>query len=546
MPQEAVNQVPPLEDYNLFDSDAVLKDVVVRHGADWHAQALSGYGAQLGSATTIRLAERANRFVPELRTHDRTGNRIDVVEFDPAWHALMRMLYAQGVHCLPWDTPRPGAHVARAAAFFLHGQTEAGTLCPTTMTFASIPLLARHPVLFAQLKGKLYGRDYDSRDVPLAQKHSLCIGMGMTEKQGGSDLRSNATQAHASGNGDTHVLTGHKWFFSAPMSDAHIVLANVGQELSCFFVPRWRFEGGRNAIEVQRLKDKLGNRSNASAEVEFRDAEGRLLGEPGRGIATIIEMAAHTRLDCVLGSAALMRQALVQALHYARWRVAFGRPLIEQPLMRAVLFDLAVESEATTRLALRLAAARERMEDNPIERAFWRIVTPAAKFWICKRAIAVTAECMEVLGGNGYVEDWPLARIYREAPVNSIWEGSGNIVCIDMLRGLGREAAATQALLDALNAEACKDTVLAAAMRDFAACLYRPRDIREAEARYAAQRLVLIVQALLLVQEGPARVAEQFIASRLQNGMAAAGASRMQFSNGDADALLARAWPEGQ
>ena len=538
-----LNQVPSLKDYNLFDSDAVLKDAVTRHGADWHSLVLSRYGAQLGSGAVIHLGERANRYAPALKTHDLYGNRIDAVEFDAAWHALMQMLYAEGVHCLPWDTPRRGAHVARAAAFHLHGQIEAGTLCPTTMTFAAIPLLSRESALFAQLKDKLLSRAYDSRDVPLLQKHSLCIGMGMTEKQGGSDLRGNATEARATADGRVHTLTGHKWFFSAPTSDAHIVLANLNDAPSCFFVPRWRFDGTRNGVHLQRLKDKLGNRSNASAEVEFDDADGILLGERGRGIATIIEMAAQTRLDCVLGSAALMRQAFVQALHHARLRQAFGRPLVRQPLMRTVLVDLAIESEAATRLALRLAAARERMDDDPVERAFWRIVTPAAKFWVCKRAIAVTAECMEVLGGNGYVEDWPLTRLYREAPVNSIWEGSGNVVCLDMLRGLARDAVTTQALLDALNAETCKDAVLASAMHEFASGLYRPREAREAEARRMAQQLVRIVQALLLMQEAPARIAEQFIASRLQDGMAAAGATRLEISHADADAILERAWP---
>jgi putative acyl-CoA dehydrogenase len=399
--------------------------------------------------------------------------------------------------------------------------------------------------LFAQLKDHLFSLQYDGRDLPLAQKHAMTIGMGMTEKQGGSDLRSNITSARRvghGGRGEAYTLIGHKWFYSSPTSDAHLVLARAEEGLSCFYVPRWRAAGTRNAIRIQRLKHKLGNRANASAEVEFCDAEAIMVGEPGRGIATIIEMAAHTRLDCVLGSAALMRQALVQAIHHARHRVAFGRPLIEQPLMKAVLVDLALESEAATRLGLRLASACERAANDPLERALWRIVTPAAKFWICKRAIEVVAECMEVLGGNGYIEEGPLARLYREAPVNSIWEGSGNIMCLDVLRGLAKETGAAEALIGFLTAQTGNDTLLASTAGEFVTMLQK-HSAQEAEARWIVQQLVLLVQATLLVNEGPAYVAEGFISSRLGKRAAIFGCSTQQLSVAQMDKLLARAWP---
>jgi len=542
---EIFNQVAVLRDYNLFATDSVLQEAVMCEGAGWHVGALGRYGALLGAGTTIRLGELANRFPPELATHDRVGLRIDHVEFHPAWSDLMAMLYAHGVHCSPWAMPRAGAHAARAAAFFLHGQIEAGSLCPITMTCAAIPLLMKEPDLFAQLKDHLFSLHYDNRDLPLGQKHAMTIGMGMTEKQGGSDLRSNTTLARRIGNGgrgEAYTLVGHKWFFSAPTSDAHLVLARADEGLSCFYVPRWRDDGTRNAIRIQRLKPKLGNRSNASAEVEFCDADGMMVGGPGRGIATIIEMAAHTRLDCVLGSAALMRQALVQAIHHARQRTAFGRPLIEQSLMRAVLIDLALESEAATRLALRLAGACERAANDPLERAWWRIVTPAAKFWVCKRAIAVVAECMEVLGGNGYVEEGPLARLYREAPVNSIWEGSGNVVCLDVLRGLAQETTAAEVLIDFLTRQADNSPLLASVARELVAHLQK-HSAGEAEARWIAQQLTLLAQATLLVNAAPQYVAEAFILGRMEKRAPIFGSATQQLSSARQDDLLARAWP---
>ncbi|PXW22347.1 isovaleryl-CoA dehydrogenase [Paraburkholderia caballeronis] len=519
---EVTNQVPPLADYNLFASDAALVAAVGRAGAGWHREALARDGAALTTPDTLALADLANRHAPELFTHSPRGERIDALEFHPAWHRLLALLRAQGLHALPFSDPRDGAMAARCAGYFLHAQLESGSLCPTTMTFASIPVLQREPALFATLRERLYSRDHDPRDLPYPQKTSMMIGMGMTEKQGGSDVRSNRTDAQpldaGAGRGAAYRLTGHKWFFSAPQCDAHLVLARTGDHdgLSCFFVPRFAPDGAKNAIHVQRLKDKLGNRSNASSEVEFFDAYGVMIGDEGRGVPTIIEMANHTRLDCVIGSAALMRAALVQAIHHARHRSAFGRPLIAQPLMQNVLADLALESEAATVLFMQLARAFEESHANaPEARAWRRIVTPAAKFWVCKRALAFAGEAMEVWGGNGYVEEGPMARFYREAPVNSIWEGSGNVMCLDVLRALEREADAAQALFLAWRRDASGHPALAAALDRLSATLNGAPGTREASARRIAQQIALIAQAVLLVHDGPADVADAFVATRL-------------------------------
>ncbi|WP_321892267.1 isovaleryl-CoA dehydrogenase [Paraburkholderia tropica] len=527
---EVTNQAPPLADYNLFSTDAALGEALARAGAQWHRDALARHGAKLGEAEVQALADLANRHAPELHTHSARGERIDAIEFHPAWHDLLALLRAEGLHALPFSEPRPGAMAARCAGYFLHAQLESGSLCPLTMTFASIPVLQREAALFETLRDKLYTREHDPRDVPLAHKRSMMIGMGMTEKQGGSDVRSNRTEARPagaqSGRGARYLLTGHKWFFSAPQCDAHLVLARTTEHdgLSCFFVPRFLPDGTKNAVNVQRLKEKLGNRSNASSEVEFFDAEGVMIGDEGRGVPTIIEMANFTRLDCVIGSAALMRAALVQAIHHARHRSAFGRPLAQQPLMQNVLADLALESEAATVLFMRLAHAFEQSAQaaQPGEesaealeaRAWRRIVTPAAKFWVCKRTLAFTGETMEVWGGNGYVEEGPMARFYREAPVNSIWEGSGNVMCLDVLRALEREADAAQALFLAWRREAADHPVLTAALDRLAALLNGAPGSREASARRIAQQIVLIAQAMLL-RAGPPEVADAFIATRL-------------------------------
>lgn len=522
------NQAPPLADYNLFATDAALAEALERAGAGWHREALLRDGERLGTAETLALADLANRHEPELSTHSPRGERIDALEFHPAWHRLLSLLRAEGLHALPFSNPQRGAMVARAAGYFLHAQLESGSLCPMTMTFASIPVLQREPALFEQLRERLYAREHDPRDLPWPQKTSMMIGMGMTEKQGGSDVRSNRTEARAlgaaSGRGAEYRLTGHKWFFSAPQCDAHLVLARTDEHdaLSCFFVPRFAPDGTKNTVNVQRLKNKLGNRSNASSEVEFFDAYGVMIGEEGRGVPTIIEMANHTRLDCVIGSAALMRAALVQAIHHARHRSAFGRLLAEQPLMQNVLADLALESEAATVLFMRLARAFEESSDSLEARAWRRIVTPAAKFWVCKRALAFTGEAMEVWGGNGYVEEGPMARFYREAPVNSIWEGSGNVMCLDVLRALEREADAAQALFLAWRRDAQGHPLLESALDRLAALLNGATGTREANARHVAQQIVLVAQAMLL-REGPAEVADAFVATRLDEHSADCG-----------------------
>ncbi len=425
---EAGNQVPDLPDCNLYLADAALVEGVRCEGAGGRESELETWGARLGRAELSGLAAEVNRQGPVLQAFDRRGLRIDQVAFHPGWSEFLSLAFAQGMQASAWTDPGPGAQVARAAHYLMHGQIEAGSLCPVTMTSAAIPLLAREP-WFATIRPLLASREYDGRDVPLAGKRAMMIGMGMTERQGGSDLRANLSQAEPQGEG-WFRLTGHKWFFSSPMSDAHLVLARDGDGHSCLHA----LVGWTTAAAIRCAS--CGSRTSWATDPtpaprsNSRPRWGAGSAKPGRGIATLIEMASYTRLDCVLGSAALMRQALVQGIHHARHRRAFGRRLIDQPLMRQVLADLALESEAATALALRLAGAFDRLE-QPAEQALRRVLTPAAKFWICKRAIDVTAECMEVWGGNGYVEDGPMARLYREAPVNSIWEGSGNVMCLD-------------------------------------------------------------------------------------------------------------------
>lgn len=538
---EVVNQVPPLDDYNLYTTDIALKEGAAREGAQAHTAALEHYGQRLGLRETFALARQANRCKPELITYDGQGHRVDRVQFHPSWHRLIRMAFLQGMHSSAWSAPGPGAQVARAAAYLMHGQVEAGTLCPTTMTSAAIPVLQRES-WFNSVASRLYSTQYDERDLPLAEKSSMMVGMGMTEKQGGSDLRSNTTRADPigqAGRGALYRLLGHKWFFSSPTSDAHLVLARDGEAYSCFYVPRWLDDGSRNSVRIQRLKDKLGNGSNASAEVEFQDAVGVLVGEEGRGIATLVEMAAYTRLDCVLGSAALQRQAVVQAVHHARHRIAFGQALIQQPLMQSVLMDLALESEAATQLALRLARAFDGEADE--DQAYRRIVVPAAKFWICKRAIEVSGECMEVLGGNGYVEDGPMARLYREAPVNSIWEGSGNIMCLDVLRALKRHPDLAAALYGALERDAQGEALLETRTRRLLALLASAQADLESAARFVAQELVLLIQAGLLRRHAPQALGDAFLHSRLGEGGRVFGATPSPTA---LHSVLDRAWSQ--
>ena len=508
---EVMNQSPELGDYNLFEADAALREAANREGAAWASDALRATGAELGRTELFEAGRLANTYGPVLNAFDARGHRIDQVEFHPAWHELMRGIVARGFHASPWAEPRPGAHAARAAGYLMQAQVEAGSLCPTTMTYGAIPALSRDPLLARDWLPRLMSRDYDPRDVPFALKRGGLIGMGMTEKQGGSDVRANTTHAEPDGQGGW-ALTGHKWFFSCPQIDAHLVLAQTPSGLSCFFVPRWRPDGTKNPVLVQRLKDKLGNRSNASSEVEFQGAYASLLGEAGRGVPTILEMGTYTRLDCVLGTTGLMRQALSRAVHHARHRSAFGAMLVAQPLMRNVLADMALEVEAAIAIALRLARAFDEHDDA--SQHLRRLLTPAAKYWICKRGPELAAEAMEVMGGNGYVESGAHARIYREMPVNSIWEGSGNVMCLDVMRALARSPHAA----DALAAELAPATGRNADFDRFVGTLHQSLRAGEPDpvgARRLAQNVVLAVQGALLLQHAPAGIAQAFCRSRL-------------------------------
>lgn len=551
---QVLNQAAPFADVNLFRCDPALREAVEREGAGWAGAGLDALGAELGRAEVLDLGRLANIHGPRLVSHDRMGNRIDELEFHPAWHRLMSLLVEAGAHCAPWRDPRPGAQVARAASYLLFGQVENGVQCPVTMTFASVPALRRAPALAATWLPKIMSDDYDPRSLPVAQKRGALVGMGMTEKQGGSDVRANTTRAEPlpareararfgpEGEGAWRIV-GHKWFFSVPQADAHLILAQTGEDgPSCFLVPRFLPDGSRNPVRIQRLKDKLGNRSNASSEVEFQGALGWMVGAPGRGIPTILEMGGYTRLDCVLGSAGIMRAALCHALHHARGRGAFGRMLSEQPLMQNVLADLALESEAATVFALRLARCFDQhdgSDEGARQALLGRILTPAGKYWICKRGPAFGAEAMEVMGGNGYVEDAPLARIYRELPVNSIWEGSGNVMCLDLLRALGKALPEARAALAAeLEPAAALDPRFkahAARLLDELPALARD----EGGARRLAQRIVLAVQAALLLRHAPAYVSEAFVASRIASE--AGGAFGGLPASSDCAAILARA-----
>ncbi len=509
---EVTNQAPPLVDLDLFGTDRALVEAVTREGADWALPDLHAFGTRLGSAETIELGRQANAYPPVLRSFDRFGRRLDEVEFHPAYHALMALAVGQGLHTAPWAEPRPGAHVARAAGVILQCQVEAGVQCPTTMTYGAVPALQRDAAIAQDWLPLLYSRNYDRHLRPAPEKTGVMMGMGMTEKQGGSDLRSNTTRAEPIG-GAAYAISGHKWFFSAPMCDAFLILAQAPAGLTCFFLPRFLPDGTKNAIHLQRLKDKLGNKSNASSEVEFHGAIAWPLGEEGRGVPTIIEMGNYTRLDCALGSTGLLRGAVAQATHHAAHRSAFQKRLIDQPLMSNVLADLAVESEAATALMMRLARAYDR-QDDPAETALRRLLTPAAKYWICKRLPMAAAEAMEVLGGNGYVEEAPLARIFRESPLNSIWEGSGNVMCLDVLRA----AARTPDALDILFAELAP---AGGADRHFDAHVEALKDriardgLAENQARHFVESLVLALQGALLLRQGDPDVADAFCASRL-------------------------------
>jgi putative acyl-CoA dehydrogenase len=535
---ESDNHPDDLVDYDLFSTNLALVDALGREGASAAQDTLRRLGARLGTRAMFALGDAANRNPPVLKIFDRFGHRRDEVEFHPAWHELMSELVAEGLHTSPWAEPRAGAHVERAAAYLLWGEVENGTQCPATMTYGAVPTLVRQADDFKEWLPRLLSRHYDERLVPIAQKRGALMGMGMTEKQGGSDVRSNTTRAVATGApgpGREYRLTGHKWFFSAPMCDAFLVTAQTDRGPSCFFVPRVLPDGTRNALYLQRLKDKMGNRSNASSEVEFDDTYGLLVGEEGRGIPTILEMGVYTRFDNALVTGGIMHQCIAQAVHHARHRSAFGKRLIEQPLMRNVLADLALECEAAIAFSLRLARAFD-ARDEEAEAALRRLLTPVAKYWICKRGPMVAAEAMEVLGGNGYIEEGPIVRRFREMPLNSIWEGSGNIMCLDVLRALSREPRTLEALALLLQRKRGRDAQFDGHVARLLGDL-RAAPGGEVAARMLTERIALAVQASILL-DGSSYVAEAFIASRIARG---APASFGALPGGtDFDALVGR------
>ncbi len=514
----ATNQVPILADYDAFGADPVLTDAIAAFDADWAAERLHEAGRTVGSGKVQELARLANRHVPELRAFDRFGDRIDQIEFHPAWHELMELAIGQETHALAWTKPGPGAQVARAALSYLWSQGESGICCPISMTYAAIPVLLREPDLWAQWGKLVCSSRYDRRQMPARGKTGVTVGTAMTEKQGGSDLRQTQTVAEDNGDG-TWSLTGHKWFFSVPHSDLFLTLARTEEGISCFVVPGWLPDGTRNGVAIQRLKDKCGNRSNASSEVEFRGAIGQMIGEPGKGLRTGLSMNQGSRLDIAAASAGQMRLAVSLAAHHAQHRRAFQRALIDQPIMQNVLADLTIEAEAAAWLAFRLFAAVDRQRDSESERLLARVGAPIAKYWVAKRTPSVVVEALECHGGNGFIEDNPMARLYREAPLNSIWEGSGNVICLDVLRSLEREPGSLPALLDEMREAEGEDARYDAALAGIEGELAEMAR-SEGQARRLVERLALMLQASLLLRHAPNAVAEAFIATRLEGGWA--------------------------
>ena len=511
---QASNQPPLLAGYNAWEQDAILRAAVEREGGAWIGERAHKLGELVGSERMQLLADQANRHLPQLRTHDRFGERIDAVDYHPAYHELMALAFGAGLHSLAWKAQRDGAFVARAALNYLWNQAENGTSCPVTMAFAAVQVMRNDPRLAAEWEPKLLADAYDPSPLHLSRKSAATVGMAMTEKQGGSDLRTNQTVATELGDG-AYALEGHKWFCSAPMSDGFLTLARTGVGVTCFFAPRSLADGKRNGIHIQRLKDKCGNRSNASSEIEYHGAWARRIGAEGRGIATLIEMAHLTRFDIVVASAGMMRGALNQALHHCEHRSAFGRRLVEQPLMQNVLADLSLETEAATLLALRLARALDRSPHDPQERLLSRILTPVAKYWLAKRNPAFMFEAMECLGGNGYVEEAPLARFYREAPVNSIWEGSGNVACLDVLRSMQKQPDSVAVLLGEIRAGASGDRRLSRFADAIEAQLAETDGI-EQRARRIVEMAALGLQASLMAQHAAPAAADAFSSSRVE------------------------------
>jgi putative acyl-CoA dehydrogenase len=531
---EVTNQPPPFEDVNLFASDAVLADAVTREGAAEHARHLATFGTRVGSAEAIAWSFDANRNPPELKTFDRYGRRIDEVAFHPAYHELMELGLSGGFASIAWTSKQAG-HVAHGAILYMMAQVEQGVCCPMTMTYAALPALRHQPDLAREWEPRVTGALYDASSQPASAKRGATIGMAMTEKQGGSDVRANTTRAVRSG--DAFTLTGHKWFCSAPMCDAFLALAYTDKGLTCFLVPRWKPDGERNAVHIMRLKDKLGDRANASSEIEYHGAYARQVGEEGRGVKTIIEMVHHTRLDCTVAPAAYMRQALAQALWHASHRTAFQKKLIDQPLMARVLADLALESEAATVLAFRIARSFDESASNEAAALFSRLATPIGKYWLNKRVVNFVYEAMECHGGAGYVEESMLPRLYRQAPLNSIWEGSGNVICLDVLRALSREPETADALFAELDAARGAYAALDKAID-------RAKDrlgTIEPHARRLVEELALTLQAALLARHAPSAVADAFVATRLDDTWRTYGAFDEEIGT---SAIIARAMPQ--
>jgi len=539
---DVTNQPPALVDYNLFERDTPLREALAREDVAWGQPALQAMGAACGRAETLTWADLANRHTPELLTHDRFGHRLDEVVFHPAYHELMRLGIEHKVPSIAWSGDRPGGHTVHTVLEYLLFQTEAGVCCPLTMTYAAIAALRNQPEVAAEWEPRILAASYDPSFRPASEKSGVTIGMAMTEKQGGSDVRTNTTRAvplGKGGPGEAYELTGHKWFCSAPMCDAFLTLAYAEGGLSCFLVPRWRPDGDRNPFLIQRLKDKLGNRSNASSEIEYDGTWAQLIGEEGRGVATIMDMVQHTRLDTTLAPAAMMRQAVVQATHHSCHRSAFQRRLVQQPLMQNVLADLALESEAATILTVRLARAFDDAGNDDTAGAFARIAVAVGKYWLNKRLPNLVYEAMECLGGAGYVEDSGMPRLYREAPLNSIWEGSGNVICLDVLRAIQRTPESLEVLLAEIGAARGGNRHLDAAIERLQRLLADPAEVAP-QARRLTESLALCLQGSLLVRHAPDVVSEAFCRSRL--GDAGGHAYGTLPSDVDHAAIIERAW----
>jgi len=539
---EVKNQPAPLLDYNPYQLDRALREAIEREGAGQSAESLYAFGALTGSAEVIGWGEQANLNPPQLHSHDRHGNRIDEVRFHPAYHQLMDMSVSHGLHASHWLKPGPGAQVERAARFYLQTQVEAAHLCPISMTSAVIPALANQPDVAGEWQSRILSLDYDPANRPFFDKAGLTIGMAMTEKQGGSDVQANTTRAYpigSGGPGEAYELVGHKYFVSAPMSDAFLVLAQAPGGLSCFLLPRWRPDGSRNPLQIQRLKPKMGNVANASSETELRGAWALMIGEEGRGVATIIRMVAMTRFDCMVGSSAGMRQALVQACHHASQRAAFGKLLCDQPLMQNVLADLALEQEAALQMTMRIAGALDR-GDSEYERELVRIGTALGKYWICKRTPGHAYEAMECIGGSGVMEECIMPRLFRESPVNAIWEGSGNVQCLDLLRIMQKNPRSLQVLLEEIRLGRGGNTELD---RYIALLESELADLNQMEfrARSLVEKLALALQGSLLVRQAPTTVADAFCASRLAADRSGHLYGGLPVGT-DCRAILERAW----